>query len=199
MDDRRKFSERWRQWRDRVDLDEYDARWDTMATNGESVHGEVDFVVTYPGQTVLDAGCGMGRVAIELRNRGRKPVGVDNDTDMLVYARRRAPELEWVDQDLATLHLGRRFDLIVMAGNILVFVVPDDRPQVVAAMAAHLEPGGRLITGSTYEGVFAAGLTLGDFDRWATDAGLVLEERYAGWDRAPYTGGDYAVSVHRRA
>jgi hypothetical protein len=37
------------------------------------------------------------------------------------------------------------------------------------------------------------------YDAHAAAAGLALVERWATWDRAPFEGGDYAVSVHRRA
>jgi hypothetical protein len=37
------------------------------------------------------------------------------------------------------------------------------------------------------------------YDAHAAAAGLALAERFAPWDRQPWvTGGDYAVSVHRR-
>ena len=51
--------------------------------------------------SVLDAGCGTGRVAIELARHGVDVVGVDVDASMIGEARRRAPELEWVEADLA--------------------------------------------------------------------------------------------------
>ena len=41
--------------------------------------------------------------------------------------------------------------------------------------------------------------TVADYDAWCAAAGLELEDRYATWERAPYQGGDYAVSVHRAA
>ena len=37
---------------------------------------------------------------------------------------------------------------------------------------------------------------LADYDGWCTAAGLTLTDRWATWDRRPYTDGDYAVSVH---
>lgn len=194
MDQR--FSERWQKWRAAVDLDEYASRWDRLAADGEAVHGEADFVDRFAGHSVLDAGCGMGRIGIELARRGRSVLGVDNDPEMLAYARDRGPDLEWITADLATVDLGRRFDIIVAAGNLLVFVEPGDRPAVVTNLARHLHPGGTLITGSSYDVPFAAGLGLADFDRWCDDAGLSRVERYATWEGDPYDGGDYAVSVH---
>ena len=77
------MSDAWRRFRRHVDLDEYDARWDRLAAAGEEVHGEADFVMALRPTSVLDAGCGTGRVAIELARRGVEVVGVDADPDML--------------------------------------------------------------------------------------------------------------------
>lgn len=56
---------------------------------------------------VLDAGCGTGRVARELAQRGVAVVGVDVDAQMLATARAKAPELVWIEHDLASLDLAR--------------------------------------------------------------------------------------------
>ena len=63
----------------------------------------------YAADSVLDAGCGTGRVAIELSRRGHDVVGVDVDEAMLEAARAKAPDLTWVQGDLADpgLDLGR--------------------------------------------------------------------------------------------
>ena len=41
-------------------------------------------------------------------------------------------------------------------------------------------------------------LPLATFDAHAADSGLAVVERYATWDRDPFAGGDYAVSVLQR-
>ena len=83
------------------------------------VHGEAELVDSYGPGAVLDAGCGTGRVAIELSRRGHDVVGVDVDPAMLEAARAKAPELKWVEGDLTdpTLDLGPAFDIVVMAGQ----------------------------------------------------------------------------------
>lgn len=192
-------SDAWRSFRAQTDLDEYETRWDRLAAQGHDVHGEADLVTSYAPVSVLDAGCGMGRVAIELARRGIEVVGVDLDADLLVRAHRRAPEIRWVEANLARLdHLGRTFDLVVMAGNVLPFADPADRPTAVAACAAHLRPGGRLVVGST----LAPGWpTVHDHDEWCAAADLELSERFSGWAREPWdpgAGHAYAVSVHVR-
>ena len=187
------------------DGDEYQARFDRLAAEGKDVHGEATFVDTLDPRPrrVLDAGCGTGRVAVELARRGLDVVGVDVDAGMLAVARRTAPDLTWIDHDLATLDLGSRaapFDVAVMAGNVMIFVRPGTEADVVAAVARHLaNPHGALVAGFQLK---RGGYDLESYDADCAAAGLVLAERYASWDRQPYVAdprGDYAVSVHRRA
>ena len=52
--------------------------------------------------SVLDAGCGMGRVAMELDRRGIEVEGADLDDDLLAFARVDAPHIKWHLADLAT-------------------------------------------------------------------------------------------------
>jgi len=175
--------------------DDYQARFDALAASGADVHGEAAFVASLEPRpaTVLDAGCGTGRVAMELARRGVEVVGVDVDPTMLATARRLAPDLDWREADLAAFGLGRRFDVVVLAGNVVHFVRPGTEAAVIAHCASHVAPGGALVTGFQLS---AGRYAVDDLDRHA--AGLVLEGRYATWDRAPWRpGADYAVSVLR--
>jgi SAM-dependent methyltransferase len=186
----------WATWRERVDLGEYDERWERMAAAGQNPHGEADFVWRYAPTTVLDAGCGTGRVAIELARRGADVVGTDLDPDLLERARAKAPDLLWHRSDLATLDLGRTFDLVVMAGNVIGFVAAPDRSAAVAALAAHVAPGGRLVSGCQLR---AGWPSTDEYDAWCAAGGLVLEDRFATWDGQPLGADpDYSVAVHRR-
>ena len=189
-------SERWAAWRRDVDLDEYEARWARIAAAGQVVHGEADLIASLGPGPVLDAGCGTGRVAIELARRGIDVVGVDLDPDMVAVARAKAPELTWLVADLARMQLDRRFPIVAMAGNVLLFARPADHRLIVHTLTSHLEPGGRMVAGFSLE---RGGLGLADYDELCQSCGLVLEDRWSTWDRRPFTaGGDYHVSVHRR-
>jgi SAM-dependent methyltransferase len=183
-------------WRagDPEHADRYAQRFADLEAAGVDVHGEADLVASYGPLSVLDAGCGTGRVAVELGRRGLDVVGVDRDAAMLGVARRAAPGLAWVEGDLAdpAFDLGRRFTLVVAAGNVMIFVAPGTEGAVVQTMARHLEPGGLLIAGFQLHG-----LSVARYDDLAAATGLVLVDRFATWDRQPFTGGDYAVSVHR--
>jgi 2-polyprenyl-3-methyl-5-hydroxy-6-metoxy-1,4-benzoquinol methylase len=191
-------SPRWSQWRAETDLDEYYTRWQRLEATGQSAHGEADFIESLRPGTVLDAGCGMGRVAIELARRGIDVVGVDLDDDLLRFARAAQPSISWLHDDLATMRLGRRFDVVAMPGNVMVFCRPSDREIIVRNAVAHLEPGGSLVAGFQLE-TGPDALTLREYDSVCDASGLVLAERWSTWDRQPYQGEPYAVSVHRRA
>jgi SAM-dependent methyltransferase len=177
----------------------YDERFARLEAAGVDVHGEAALVDAYDPSSVLDAGCGTGRVALELDRRGRTVVGLDLDPAMLDAARANGPALRWVEGDLAdpTLELGRTFDLVVMAGNVLIFVEPGSEGRVLANAARWLEPGGRLVAGYALQ---PGGFGADEHDRLAAAAGLHLEDRWSAWDRVPFTkDARYVVSVHRKA
>jgi SAM-dependent methyltransferase len=178
---------------------DYDRRFADLAAKGMDMHGEAALVASYRPATVLDAGCGTGRVAIELARRGHDVVGVDVDPAMLEAARAKATDLRRDEADLTdpALDLGRTFDVVVLAGNVLIFVPSGSEGQVIANMARHLSPGGRLVAGYSLR---PGGLQPTGHDAYASAAGLDLEDRWSTWNRHPYGPGDtYAVSVHLRS
>ena len=174
---------------------DYDARWERLEAEGHNPHGEADFVDSLLGGAgrVLDAGCGTGRVAVELARRGFDVAGVDVDDEMISGARAKAPELAWHQLDLASFDLGETFDAVVMAGNVLLFTAPGTEAAVVARCAVHLSAGGALVAGFQLRG---SGYGLNQYDADCSAAGLTLSERYSTWERGPWSDSDYAVSVH---
>ena len=185
---------RWLNTR-RVEGEEYDAPYRQRERAGENVHGEADFVESFGPRSVLDAGCGTGRVGIELARRGIEVVGVDIDERMLGTARSKAPDISWHLGDLAEIDLERTFDVIVMAGNVMIFLAPGTEGAVLKNMALHLAPGGVLIAGFQ----LAMGyLEIEEYDRLAGEAGLTLLERYSTWHHETWAwDSHYAVSVHK--
>jgi SAM-dependent methyltransferase len=186
----------WDAWRNSTDLVEYEQRWQLLAAAGLDPHGEVALVQTYAPRAVLDAGCGTGRIAIELDRRGVDVVGVDSDPDMVEVARDKAPDQRWVVADLADLALPDRFDVVLLAGNVVPYIAADRRPAAVAACARHLATGGVLVAGFALRPDWP---DLAAYDGWCAAAGLTPVDRWATWERAPYAGGEYAVSVHRKS
>ncbi len=173
----------------------YQARFDELAAKGMDLHGEAALVLSYRPRSVLDAGCGTGRVAIELARHGIEVVGADVDDSMITEARRLDPEITWVRSDLATLALGRLFDAVVMAGNVPLFCPVERRSELAASCADHLGVGGVLIAG--FE--LGRGYELSEYDASCQAAGLALLDRWSTWDRHPFLSeSGYSVSVHAR-
>ncbi|MEE3850124.1 class I SAM-dependent methyltransferase [Gordonia sp. LSe1-13] len=181
--------------------DDYDKRWQHLAASGQNIHGEADLVQSLIGdrtdQRILDAGCGTGRVAIELRRRGFAVVGVDADDHMLATARRNGPDVAWVLADLAELDTNVEgvFDLAVLAGNVMIFLEPGTEGRVLDQLSQRIEPGGLLVAGFSLR---EDRLSLADYDHLAERSGFDLVDRWSTWDRDPFDGHDYAVSVHSR-
>lgn len=185
-----------------MDLEDYDRRWEEMDARGEAIHGEMDFVerlVSGRISSILDAGCGTGRIALEAVRRGHRAVGVDLDPDMIDRARSKSPDIDWVCADLSRLELDDLFEIIVMAGNIPLFCAPGSQPAIMASLARHLVPGGMLVCGFSIE-QRSGGYLPSDFRRDAESSGLTVIGHYATWDgEESRDGDDYAVIVCSRA
>lgn len=186
------------------DGEAYAARLEKLAATGKDMHGEARFcsALVEPGARILDAGCGTGRVGARLAELGYDVAGTDVDASMLAVARRVAG-VRWHLADLADLDLDEQpFDLIVAAGNVFPFLAPGTGARVLQRLAAHLKPGGLLVSGFGLDrphipepGVI---VDIGDYDRWCADAGLVAIDRHATWDGDAWSdSAGYAVSVHR--
>jgi SAM-dependent methyltransferase len=176
------------------DGDAYQRRFDDLAASGTDVHGEADLVVRLGPSSVLDAGCGTGRVAAELHRRGIEVVGIDRDASMIETARRVAPGVAFSIVDVADADLGRTFALVVMAGNVPLFTPTGTQADLVAGCARHLSAGGMLLAGFQ----LGRGYPLERYDEHCRAAGLVLEQRWSTWDGSAFTtDADYAVSLHR--
>jgi SAM-dependent methyltransferase len=189
---------RWQNERPDFDANDYDARWEQLRRAGKSVHGEADFVMTFSPSTVLDAGCGTGRVALELAARRVSVVGVDNDVRMIDAARAKAEGAAnptFMLRDLSELQLATTFDVVVAPGNVMIFLEPGTEERTVRQLAEHIAPGGALIAGFQLR---PGGYSLDQYDEDCNGGGLVLDRRYATWEGDRFVdGGDYAVSVHR--
>lgn len=177
----------------------YVERFRTMAAKGDDLAGEARLIdaMVPRGARILDAGCGPGRVGAYLAEAGHHVVGVDVDPVLIAAAEEDHPGPTWLVGDLAELDLPSRgiahkFDAMVCAGNVMTFLAPSTRRAVLAAMAAHLAPDGRIAVG------FGASRGY-EFDEFFTDvesAGLVPELLLSTWDARPFTDdSDFLVAV----
>jgi len=98
-------------------------------------------IVPAPGRRTLEIGCGEGRVARDLAQRGHAVTAVDASPTLLRYAREADPAGRYLVADAAALPFPEgAFDLVV-AYNALMDIA--DMPGAVREAARVLEPGGR--------------------------------------------------------
>lgn len=98
----------------------------------------------------LDLGCGPGRHAVALAQRGVAVTGVDRTTPLLDRARERARladvSVEFVQEDMRTFVRPGSYDLTInLFSSFGYWRNADDDVNVLARVLANLAPGGRLI------------------------------------------------------
>ena len=117
--------------------------------------GEIDFYramamgVKERGGSVLEVGCGTGRVTLQLAKEGLSIVGMDISPAMLSLARQKSqglPNVRWVEGDMLTFDLGECFDLIIIPGHSFQFMLtPEDQLSCLNCICQHLAPYGKLV------------------------------------------------------
>ncbi|MEU4240320.1 class I SAM-dependent methyltransferase [Actinoplanes sp. NPDC026619] len=176
----------------------YIQRFRDMAARGDDLAGEARMIdaMVPRGSRILDAGCGAGRVGGFLSAAGHRVTGVDLDPELIAAAGADHPGATWLVGDLAELKLeGPGFDVIVCAGNVMTFLAPATRLEVLHRFAAHLADGGRAAIG------FGAGrgYEFHDFFEDAAAAGLRPEVLFSTWDlRSFRPGADFLVALLAR-
>lgn len=175
----------------------YIERFRGMAREGADLEGEARLVDAMAGRgsRVLDAGCGPGRLCGALHRRGHTVVGVDVDPALIDAAREDHPGPRYYVDDLAEMELDEDpFDLVLCAGNVMVFLAPGSEPRVLQRLRSHTREGGRVVIGYRRDGTYPDERFLED----VVTAGLRLEQRFDTWNLDPFTEeGDFAVTVLR--
>ena len=106
----------------------------------------------FAGKHVLDVGCGLGALCVDMAAGGAaRVVGLDTESKLIAFARQHTslafPELqsvlEFYDEDLAQFDQGK-FDIIVSKDSFEHIM---DLNGMIRAMAGHLKPGGRIYSG----------------------------------------------------
>jgi SAM-dependent methyltransferase len=195
---------RWFRERTPQEREGYAQHFRRLAARGEDVDGEARFVdaMLPRGADVLDAGCGVGRVAAALASWGHPAAGVDADPVLIEAGRSFYPDLPLAALDLCQVSpaaleaagLPSAYDVIVAAGNVMLFVAEGTEGLVLQRLASVLRPAGRAVFGFRT----GAAYTHDDLDRDAAALGWVKEHRFATWHLDAFSDtADWAVSVYR--
>lgn len=121
------------------------------------LEGDVQFYVEEAQRadaSVLELGCGTGRILIPIAQSGIPIFGLDRAPAMLALARQKIAHLTTETQhrirlgegDMRKFSLPQRFHLITVPYRaFLHLLTPKDQRQALACIHSHLSPNGRLI------------------------------------------------------
>lgn len=104
-----------------------------------------------PPRTLLHLGCGAGGHD-GIFKRHFSVTGADISRGMLNIARTDHPDIEYLEDDMRTLRLGRQFDAVIIPDSIDYITSLNDLRKTIQTAALHLNPGGAfLVTAKTRE------------------------------------------------
>nr|VFK50133.1 MAG: Methyltransferase domain-containing protein [Candidatus Kentron sp. TUN]VFK51151.1 MAG: Methyltransferase domain-containing protein [Candidatus Kentron sp. TUN]VFK57334.1 MAG: Methyltransferase domain-containing protein [Candidatus Kentron sp. TUN] len=123
---------------------------------------EIDFIIEkcglMPGKTVLDMGCGKGRHALALAEKGLQVTGVDYVSAFIENARQEARKknlktVKFSVDDGRKIELGQDYDAVICLYDVIgSFIDEKENKKILANIARSLKPGGiAIITVLNYE------------------------------------------------
>lgn len=186
----------------------YGEKFAELIADGEDVTGEARLAdsIAPRGATILDAGCGMGRIGGALIECGHTVVGVDVDASLLKQAEETYPKLPTVEGRLDKLDAkmlkkaGNEgpFDVVVCVGNVMILLAEDTEQEVLKRFHDVLAPGGRVLVGfhTTAVPPGSREYSAEEFTVDAIHAGLRVDARFSTYHLHPYDPqGDYVVHI----
>lgn len=198
---------RWELHREQIGSG-YAERFTELIEGGEDVWGEARLadVLAPPHARILDAGSGIGRVAAGLMARGHDVTAVEKDPDLVARSRQLFPQVPVVECDILGLSagalesLGRpaAYDVVVVVGNVMVYLADETEVRALRSLARLLTPGGRMLVGfHPRQGpAHSRDYPVEQFREHVIEAGLVVEQLFGTYDLRP-PAEDYVVAVLR--
>ncbi|NOG53660.1 MAG: class I SAM-dependent methyltransferase [Planctomycetes bacterium] len=154
-------------------------RWDAAEVEVQRL---LELIPNQPERAaILDLGCGPGRIALELAQRGYRVTGVDRTAAYLDEARQRAEtaqlDIEWVHRDMRLYRRDDTFNLVLSMFTTFGYFedAADDR-QVARNIHANLKPGGCMLIDVIGKEILARQYRARDWNTEA-DGALMLQER----------------------
>jgi ubiquinone/menaquinone biosynthesis C-methylase UbiE len=98
------------------------------------------------GDPVLELCCGTGRIAIKLAEKGLQVTGIDSAQSMLVEARKKSTQVEWLEADVRKFNIDKKFSLIIFPINSIWHLSSlEALESCFACVKKHLKPDGKFV------------------------------------------------------
>lgn len=102
----------------------------------ELIHAAIE-----PHSSILELGCGTGRITRPLLALGHHVVAVDESAEMIV----RVTGTETIRATIGDLRLGRTFDVVLMMSFLINVADDAERLRLLRTCAEHVRPGGSVL------------------------------------------------------
>jgi SAM-dependent methyltransferase len=118
----------------------------------------------YKVKSILDIGSGTGRIDRALKNKGYRITGIDNSKEMIAYAKRKYPDIEFKQMDARSFNLGKKFDAIIALDSVLTFLVRKGAFEAaIRNISLHLRKGAILYFSTGFSDELIPQVFQGDF------------------------------------
>jgi SAM-dependent methyltransferase len=107
------------------------------------VHGEDELInaAIGPHSSILELGCGTGRITRPLLALGHQVVAVDESPDMIAHI----TETDTICSTIGDLRLDRRFDVVLMMSYLINVADDSERRCLLQTCALHVRQGGSVL------------------------------------------------------
>ncbi len=117
----------------------YDNKHEFVSQYGRTLLAEINLSAD---QTILDLGCGTGKLSGDLAAQGANVIGLDSSPQMIEYARKNHPTLKFLVADATKLPFNNQFDTIF---SNAVFHWISNQDALLCSIFQSLKPGGVLL------------------------------------------------------
>ncbi len=137
-----------------------DQNYEKLAQYYDIIHSDltadIEFTLSLAAHqrlTILELGCGTGRLLLPLARAGHTVLGVDRSSPMLELAREKTKRerddvrslITLLETDMTLLKLGRLFDMVILSHNTFHELPPAKMGPALDRCAAHIENHGLLV------------------------------------------------------
>jgi cyclopropane fatty-acyl-phospholipid synthase-like methyltransferase len=134
-------------------------------------------------KTVLDLGCGTGKLTNMLSQKGYEIIGVDNSIDMLIEAtettKKLGTEVLYLNQDMCRFELHKKVDCIISVCDSLNYILKDDElKNLFTLVSKYLNKQGLFIFDINTRYKYQNTLSNNNFSEISENAAYICENFY---------------------
>jgi trans-aconitate methyltransferase len=131
-------------------------------------------------KSILDIGCGTGKIDKLLKDKGYEIIGIDNSKEMIEHAQRNYPGITFKQMDAETFKLNMKFDAIIALDSVLTFLTKDDAfEKAIKNIVSHMKQGSILFFDIVFtEKLIPPGFT-DNLIKEAKKEGIIYKKEYS--------------------